>query len=278
VVLVDVVGWMLGMTAAMVWAWFLRKSTARAEVGRWVQRGGLPAEPELVEVAQTWFQRRQATLVVGVWIGMMVGGIVLLIAGVGLDPAFLAWWFAAVILGGGIVTCVRSYRAVRKGRADGPRAAALRPRRLTDYLSTFEIWVQYGLIAVPLLAAALGLLALGSGGWVLVVGGLVAVPMTAAAFYLQRLSLQVSQPAGGEAELQWQKAFRAATLRDLGMVGICISWLLGAAAALSFDWPADVPGFVPPATYVLFLGSTVLIVASTVVSVSKLGLRRVVAA
>ncbi|TCO32645.1 hypothetical protein EV652_104251 [Kribbella steppae] len=59
----DVVGWMLGMTAAMVWAWFL------PEVDR-AGRGG-PVGP-----AQTWFQRRQATLVVGVRIGMMVGGVV----------------------------------------------------------------------------------------------------------------------------------------------------------------------------------------------------------
>ncbi len=274
----EVAGWMLGMTAATILAWFVRKSAARAEVGRWVERGGLPglpAEPELVAAAQAWFQRRQASVLIGTWIGMMVGGVVLLIAGAGLDVVFLACWFAAVIFAAGIVTCVQSYRAVRKARADGPRAAALRPRRLADYLSEFEIWVQYGLIAVPVLVAALGLLALSSGGLLLVVGGLVAVPMMAAAFYLQRLLLHVSQPAGREAELQWQEVFRAARLRDLGAVGIWLSWLLG-AAALSFDRPADVPGFVPTATYLLFGGSTILICASVVVSVTKHGLRRVV--
>ncbi|WP_433159186.1 hypothetical protein [Kribbella sp. CA-247076] len=273
----DVVWWMVSMTVGTAGGWLWRKSAARAEVSRWVGRGGLPAEPDLVAAAQTWFERRQTSVAIGVWVGMMLGGVLLLVTGAGLNPAVLTWWFAAVLLGGGIATCARSYLAVRNARADEPRAAALRPRRLVDYLSAFEIWLQYGLLAVPLLAAVLGLFALHSGGWTLVAGGLVAVPMAAAAFYLQRLSLLLRQSATDAAGLQWQEAFRAVTLRDLGLAGMTISWLLGAAAALSFEWPDDVPGFVQPATYVLFLGSTLLIVASLVVSVSRRGLRRVLA-
>ena len=276
----DVLEWMAVVTVALGLTLVLRKATARNGVRRLVEGAGLPDEPDLVTAAQAWFQRRQAVVTIGFWLGMMAGGALLLITRSSLDSPLLIWWIAPAVLGGSVATWVESYRMLRTADG-GPRAAALRPRRLMDYLSGFEIAIQYGLVAVPLLTAGLGILVLTTAdhpgrGWRLVVGGVAAVPLAAVAFFLQRLSLRASHPVGRESELRWREAFRAAMLRDLGMAGIAVSWVLGAAAALSFDWPDDVPGFVEPLTSVVFLGSTFLGVASVLVAMSKHGLRRVV--
>lgn len=283
--------WLAGMMVfALAVLWTQRKKAARREVDRLVERGGLPPEPELVASALSWQQRRQEVLVLGTLVGALAGGAVLLLADLGLDLnlvpddgldiRLLSWMFVVAAAAGGVATLLHGYRTVRASRSDGPRTATLRPRRLSDYLSPVEIAVHYGVVVVPLIAVGLGIIVLGSAdrperGWILIVSGLAGVVLWGAGLVLQRMALRVNQASGGQAELHWQEALRAATLRDLGGAVITVSWLLGASMPLSFDWPRDAPGFVEPLSLALFVASLGLIGLVSLVSVSRRGLRRV---
>ncbi|MFD7161657.1 hypothetical protein ACFV9C_44230 [Kribbella sp. NPDC059898] len=284
--------WTVGvMVAVEVVLLMLRDRSARLEVERLIERAGLPAESRLVEAAVKWQRRRQTILLTGMLAGTLVaGGVVLLVhnglhfgfaSGDVFDKRLLSWLFAAAAVAGagGLATLAYNYRIVRSA-GGGQRAAALRPRRLADYLSPLEIAIQYSCLVLPLVGIGMGVVVLGTAehparGWILVVSGLVAVPSWALGLLLQRRALQVNQPAGDKAELLWQEALRASTLRDLGASVLTICWLLGAAFPMSFDWPPDAPHFVQRLAPVLFLVAAAMLFARGVVAASRRGLGRV---
>lgn len=270
--------------------WTQRRKAAKTEVDRLVSRGGLPPEPDLVDSALRWYERRQEVLLLGVLAGTLGAPAIVVLAYLGMDIGFetgavldvrlLSWMLAAAAAAGGIATLGLSYRTVRASRTDGPRTAALRPRQLNDYLSPIEIAIHYGAIVLPLAAIGLGIVVLGSSdhparGWILIGSGLAAVPLWGSGVLLQRMALRVNQPSGRAAELHWQEALRATTLRDLGSSMITVSWLLGASVPMSFQWPADAPDFVEPFSIALFVISIGLLCVTWTVAASRRGLRRV---
>lgn len=283
--------WLVGiMVLALVVVWLFRKKAAKAEVDRLVDRGGLPPEPELVASALRWHEQRQRILILGTLIGTLAGGAVIvladqvveidLVASDGLDVRLLTWMLAAAAAAGGVATLLQSYRSVRAAGSDGPRAAALRPRQLSDYLSPIEIAIHRGVVLLPLAAVGLGVVVLSgsdhpASGWILVVSGLIAVPLWMAGLWLQQLALRINQSSGGESELRWQEALRAATLRDLGAAVATVSWLLGASVPLSFQWPSDVPGFVEPVASGLFVVAMAAMCVIWGIAASRRGLQRV---
>ncbi|MEU4192252.1 hypothetical protein AB0E69_10155 [Kribbella sp. NPDC026611] len=265
-----------------------RRRTAIREVGRLVEHGGLPAEPELIEAAQGWYMRRQVVLLIGMVAGALLGGAVVLILRPGgdfrlaseFDIRLLTGMIAVTAAVGGLASLVHSYRTVRASRFDGPRTATLRPRQLRDYLSPVEIAIQYGALLLPAVAAVMGIVILRSSdhpgrGWILIGSGIAAAPLWGLGILLQRKALEVNQPSRGAAELRWQEALRATTLRDIASSGLTVCWLLGAAIPMSFQWPADAPAYFSGLAGVLFLISLGLLCLSTIVGRSGSALRRV---
>jgi hypothetical protein len=283
--------WLVGtMAFALVLLLIFHKKAAKAEVDRLVTRGGLPPEPELVASALRWHERRQVIMIAGTLIGVVVGGVIVVIADLvleidlvasdGLDVRLLTWVLAAAAAVGGGATLLHSYRSVLAARTGGPRTAALRPRQLSDYLSPIEIAIHRGAVLLPLAAVGLGVVVLiGSdhpaSGWILIASGLIAVPLWVVGLWLQQLALRVNQDSRGEIELRWQEALRAATLRDLGSAVVTVSWLLGAGVPMSFQWPSDIPGFVEPVTTGLFLVAMAALCVIWSVAASRRGLQRV---
>ncbi|GAA3582534.1 hypothetical protein [Kribbella ginsengisoli] len=257
-----------------------RKSIARSQVGRLVYTGGLPKDEKLMAAAESRLAQTQAASAVGLAVaGVVVGGIVLL-AGDDLFSPVLGWTFMGMVAGIGIGSFVLQYRAVRAARPAGPRTATLRQRRLGDYLTPVEIIGQYAMLVFPLLALGLGVLVLttadehASRGWALAIPGLATIPIAAVGIYLQRRILQLNQPAATEDELRWQEALRAKALRDMLNILIGAGWLFGAAAVLSFEWPAGVPAFAAPFAWVMFIGGTAVECLIWGAADSKRGLRR----
>ncbi|GAA0626882.1 hypothetical protein HPO96_36290 [Kribbella sandramycini] len=278
------------MVVALVIIWSQRKRAAEAEVNRLLRSGGLPADAELCESARLWFVRRQDIVVLGVLAGVVVTTVGLLVADLGfgadlvtggeLDLRLLTLLFAFVAALGGVATLVHGYRAVRLSRVEGARQAALRPRRLDDYLNPIEVFAHRVIVVVPLVCVGLGVVVLGSAdrparGWILIGSGVLAVLLWAGGVWLQRMALGVSQASGRPEQLLWQEALRAATLRDLGSAMIAVCWLLGAAVPSSFEWPADVPAAFEWVGFAMFLVSMGLICVTTAVAVSRWGLGRV---
>jgi hypothetical protein len=253
----------------------------------------------LVAPAKVWFRQRQTILVLGVLAGTVVAGVVLGVADavfggkLDLGPAFgsdsfeltvdlrlLAWFLAITAAWGGVATLLHGYRAVRLARVDGPRAAALRPRKLSDYLNPIEIAIYYLIVVIPLICVGLGVVVLGSAdhpgrGWVLVASGAIAVLLWGGGVFVQRLALGVSQVSGRPEQLLWQEALRATVLRDLGTAMLAVSWLLGAMVPLSFSWPSDVPASFEWVGWWLVLGALVLTGIANAVAASRWGLPRV---
>jgi len=283
--------WVVGlMVVSSGILWTQRRRAAQREVARRIERGGLPGERDLVEAALEWYRRRQEILILGVLAGVLIAGAAVVLVHLGMDLGFVpgavldirlvSWLLAATAAFGGFATLINGYRTVRASRADGPRLAALRPRRLSDYLSPIEIAIYQGCVVVPLVGAALGLVVLGTNdhparGWILIASGLAGVVVWAIGLLLTRTVLGVNQSSGREAELRWQEALRATTLRDIGSAVLTVSWLLGAAMPTSFDWPSDVPGYVEPLATVLFLVSVGLWCTALMVAASRRGLQRV---
>ena len=270
--------WMLlAAITVMLWVlWAQRRTTAQRDVDRLVVRGGLPPDPELVAAARKWYQRRHELLVAGIWIGWMTAGLILLLMGEGWDTRMVTWWIAGAGSVGGLATLLHGYQTV--SRSDGPRTASLRPRQLAGYLSPVEIAIEYGFVLVPVIAGGLGIMVLALGdsqGWILVAAGLAGVALWGLGLGLQQMALRVNHTSGGEVELQWQEALRAATLRDVAGAIFAVCWLLGSALPVSFEWPADVPGFVEPLTIVVFAVSLILVGVATFVAMSRRGLGRV---
>ncbi|TDD61171.1 hypothetical protein E1263_08265 [Kribbella antibiotica] len=287
------------MVVTMVVLWLARGKIADSEVRRLVARGGLPAEEGLVEPAKEWFRQRQTILVLGILAGTVAAGVVLAVADavlggkLKLGPTFgsdsfeftvdlrLWLWFLAITAAwSGAATLLHGYRAVRLARVDGPRAAALRPRKLTDYLHPIEIAIYYVIVLVPLICVGLGIVVLGSAdqperGWVLVVSGAIGVLLWGGGVVVQRLALGVSQRSGRPEELLWQEALRATTLRDIGTAMITVSWLLGAGVPFSFSWPSDVPTSFEWMGWGLLMGALLLSMVASAVAHSPWGLPRV---
>lgn len=287
---VDVLWLVAALVLMSVVLWVQRRKAAQREVDRRVERGGLPGDRDLVEVALEWYRRRQEILILGVLAGVLVAGAAVVLVHLGIDLGFvpgtaldarlLTWLLAATAAFGGFATLINGYRTVRASRADGPRLAALRPRKSSDYLSPVEIAIYDGCVVLPLVGAALGVVVLGTNdhperGWILIGSGLAAVVVWAIGLLLMRTALRVNQPSGREAELRWQEAFRATTLRDIGSAVLTVAWLLGAAMPMSFEWPSDVPGYVSPLATVLFLVSVGLWCTALMVAASRRGLQRV---
>jgi hypothetical protein len=85
-----------------------------------------------------------------------------------------------------------------------------------------------------------------------------------------------------EAALEWYR--RRQEILILGVLAgvliasrrvLTVSWLLGAAMPMSFEWPSDVPGYVEPLATVLFLVSVALWCTALMVAASRRGLQRV---
>lgn len=286
----DVLWLVAALVLMSVVLWVQRRKAAQREVDRRVERAGLPGDRDLVEAALEWYRRRQEILILGVLAGVLVGGAAVVLVHLGIDLGFVpgtaldtrlfTWLLAAMAAFGGFATLINGYRTVRAARSDGPRLAALRPRKLSDYLSPIEIAIYGGCVVLPLVGAALGVVVLGTNerpgrGWILIGSGLAGVVVWAIGLLLTRTALRVNQPSGREAELRWQEAFRATTLRDIGSAVLTVAWLLGAAMPMSFEWPSDVPGYVEPLATVLFLVAVALWCTALMVAASRYGLQRV---
>lgn len=239
--------------------YLMRKSTARDEVWRLVNTGGLPKDGKLIAAAQQRLVEQQAAFAVGfAGAGVAVAGILSLAATDRFRTVFI-WTLMAMVAGGGVGSYLQHFRTVRAARPGGPRAARLQPRRLADYLTRREIVAQYVLLVLPLFAIALGVLALTTAdehagrGWALVIPAMVAMPFGALGSYLQRRILALNQPASGVDELRWQEALRADALRAMAKIVVGVGWLFGSFAILTFEWPPGVPAYAAPVGWILFL-------------------------
>ncbi len=265
----------LGLVA-VVWVWRDRKAIGLRDAYRLVE-AGLPNERELVDAAAARFEQRQLVSTVGGALGGAIGlGVV---AYVGTALPGLIWSALIATFGVGLAICWMHFKSVSAARTAGPRAASLRPRRLTDFLVWPEVVVQYGALVLPLAAVWLGVLVVTGGerpgrGWALLGGAAVALAIYLIALVLQSRVLRLSQAATGELELRWEEAMRAATLRELSEVMTWSCWFLGAGAAISFDYPASVPSFVEPLMLVLFGLGVVVMGVAQVLGATKWGLRR----
>jgi hypothetical protein len=282
---VAVVGIEIMLLGAALVMFLDRRKFAVRETNRLVAHGGLPTDPELVEAARRWYVRRQVVVLSGLVVGALVGGAAILIAKRGwdlaseLDVRLVSFLVAVAAATGGLASLAYSYKTVRMTRHDGPRTAALRPRRVADYLSPIELAIGYGAVLLPLVAVAMGAVVLGSNdhparGWILVASGVAAVPLWGMGIFLQRKALGVNQQSSGADELRWQETLRATTLRDIASSGLTVCWLLGASVPMSFQWPSDAPGFLSPMATVLFLVSVGMLILSGVVGRSGRVLRR----
>ena len=267
---------MIGATIGAVITWRQREEFGLQAAYNLVN-AGLPNDSDLVKAAAKRFQRRQEAFTIGSWLGGFSSLVVLVYLG---SPIIGILWSALIgMLGVAIAICTLHFRAVRAARQDGPRLAALGHRRLRDYLIWPEIVFQYGVLVLPLATACLGVLVLAryddpGVGWTLIGVGLVCLAICAVALVLQQRVLHLSQPASGEDALRWEEALRASTLRDLSEVMMWACWLLGGAAVITADLPAEMPAFIEPLTYILFGGGIVgMLVAQTLAS-GKWGLRQ----
>ncbi|MFF1820068.1 hypothetical protein ACFVWG_22385 [Kribbella sp. NPDC058245] len=287
------------MVVTMAVLWLGRGRAAASEVRRIAAGAELPGGEELVGWATEWFRRRQSILVLALLVGTAVAAVVLFaadaVAGgdLGLGPAFgrdsfeftvdirlLAWFLAITTAGGAVATLLHGYRAVRLARVDGLRAAALRQRKLSDYLNPIEIGVSSVIVAVPVVCIGLGVMVLRGAdrparGWVLIASGVTAVLLWSGGLVLQRLALGVSQTSGDPDQLLWQEALRATTLRDIGAAMMTVSWLLGAAVPASFGWAAETTESFVLVGYGMMPVSIGLTMLASLVALSPWGLRRV---
>jgi hypothetical protein len=230
----------------------------------------------LVEAAVTRFRRQREALTIGGWIGCSVGAIGLTASG--LKTAAELWWATVAMLGAAIAICVLQFRAVRAARADGPRTASLRQRMMVDFQSWPELVAQFGSMLLPVVTGGLGVLVLtgdhnASRGWLLVIPSIAAVAIAAIAVVLQIRLVRLSQVATEEAELRWEEALRAASVRELASIITWTCWILGASVAFSFEWPSGTPGFVEPLTYGLVVGGLLLMSVGGLIATSSWGLR-----
>ena len=253
----------LGTSVGSVWMYLRRATAARRETAKFLERAGLPFEPELIAATQARFEQRQKAFAIGGVVGSIPGTAIFIWLDAG--PTALAWWAAFLVAGIGLGVCVLYAAAVRAGRADGPRTAALRQRRLVDFLSPAQVVLQYGFLLLPAITAVLGIRILIDGnrtGWGLIAAAVGAVLLVAGAAALQRWVLQVNQPAGQVVELRWSEAMRAVMLRDLAAVTVGASWALGAGTVATAvrDRSDDFPAFMEPVAYSVYLVSTLVFV------------------
>jgi len=265
------VWWLLGMCSfASVVSFRLRRRRAEQEVGRLIDRAGLPTDRVLVAGAAQHFVRRHGALAIGAWGGGVAG--VVPYALLGATPTALAWFAACTLVGTGVGACLLHLRTLRSARAPGPRVASLRPRRLSDFLTPAELAVQYGMLTLPLVTAVLGVYALTGGdhprrGWALLAAATTAVLVMAGATALQRWILRANQPAGEEAALRWEEALRAAMLRDVSAVAVGSSWALGGLTGFSAvtGWAEQFAGPWTSVAVGLYLIGTLAVVWTTLV-------------
>lgn len=266
---------MIGVTVTAVLVWRQREELGLKKAYDLVN-AGLPNETELVQAAAKQFRQRQAASTIGSWLG---GATALIVLAIVHSPIVgLLWSVVAGMFGVAVAVYGVHLRTVRAARREGPRLARLGQRRLRDYLVWPEIAGQYVALVLPVAAVAIGVLVLVDHddpriGWTLAGVPVVGLLISAAALVLQRRVLRLSQSAGGESELRWEEAMRAATLRDLGEVIIWSCWLLGGGTAVSVSLPAGMPSFAEPLTLVLFCGGVVVMGMAALAS-GKWGLRR----
>ena len=255
----------LGTSAGSVWMYLRRRTAAERETAKFLERAGLPFEPELIAATQARFEQRQQAFALGSVAGSIPGTAAFIWLDAG--PTALAWWAAFLVAGIGLGVCALYGAVVRAGRADGPRTAALRQRRLVDFLSPTQVVLQYGFLLLPAITAVLGIRILIDGnrtgwGWGLIAAAVGAVLLVVGAAALQRWVIQVNQPAGQVVELRWGEAMRSVMLRDLAAVMVGASWALGGCTVMFAvtDRPDDFPAFMEPVAYSVFLVSTLVFI------------------
>lgn len=266
----------IGFTIGAVLVWRKQEEIGRKRAYALVQ-AGLPNETEVVQAAARRFQHLHAASTIGGWLGGI--GALIVFAALGSPVMGLLWSGLIGTFGVAVAACVFHLHAIRTARPEGPRLASLGQRRLRDYLLWPEIVAQYGVLALPLTTAAVGVLVLtgqdaSTTGWALVGAGVASMLVCAIAHVLQRKMLAVSQAVSGESELRWAEALRAATLRELGGLMMWACWCLGGVVIISVDLPSRLPAFVESLGYVLCGGGIVVLVVAQASASGKWGLRR----
>lgn len=230
---VDVLAVAAGIAIGLGWFYADRRRLAVREVERWIRRGGLPDDPAARAESVLRQTRRNAAMAVGMLAGFALGVGALLIAGDHWD----IWGYAIAleVAGGGAGVWLAHLRTLQNDGRTSPRVASLRPRRLTDYLTSTELAAQFGMQALPLFALACSVVVFADGdrgaGLRLLTGALTGAAWFAVVLPAQRRALAASRPAGSALEMSWQEANRAQMLRDLLAVATSGAWALGGLVA-----------------------------------------------
>jgi uncharacterized membrane protein len=230
---VDVLAVAAGLAIGLGWFYADRRRLAVREVERWIRSGGLPDDPDARAESVLRQTRRNAAMAAGMLAGLALGVCALLLAGDRWD----IWGYAIAleVAGGGAAVWFAHLRTLRSDERTSPRVASLRPRRLTDYLTTTELAAQVGMQALPLFALGCSVAVFADGdrgaGLRLLAGAVAGAAWFAVVLLAQRRALAASRPAGSELEMRWQEANRAQMLRDLLAVAMAGAWALGGLVA-----------------------------------------------
>jgi hypothetical protein len=241
---------LMGVVAVIVIA--TRRRTVVAEVKQNARLAGLPADPASHDEAVRRQLRRFDGRTYGLFGALAIGAPALLLSEGGTASfawtlAFYAWiafgWFGTVV--GSSVAHLRELH--RRRRTVATRAAQLRRRRLTDYLSPLELVALSvpGLLAVW--PAALALITLGKvdagRSSVLFISSVLELLFLLMIALLLCATLALPSLAASETGLRWEEAERARSLRDLAEMTTRLT--MGLAVALPNLVLADEPAAYP---------------------------------
>lgn len=215
-----------------VFGWLDAPRAAAKRLTKLAKKSGIALDDDTAIVVRTRLRRRGRAMMLGMVAGMLAGNAMVVLAANDFTW-FVAWWMAAVIAGAGIAGLVVHMLDTSRAAAEpGPRAAILRPRKLSDFLHTAEIAAPAVALVLPALAIGLAVTSTGGGqANGLLVGAGVAVLATLVAALIQRSVLHLAPPADSPTRLKWEDTLRAIALRDVGITAYGISCTLGGVAA-----------------------------------------------
>lgn len=234
-------------------------------------RTGLRVDHDTADLVSRRGRRRMRAIAMGFLIGALAGTVPgLVVGGLGQE---IVWWVAGAAAGSGAGPLVVHVRDIARITVEpGPRAAVLRPRRLLDFLTPFELGAPYLGLLLPAWALVVVLVSgqaepVGSAGtaWV-VTGAALAVVVTVVAVAARRFVLHIAPPSRSTIRLTWEDAMRGVALRDIGATAVGTSWALGGLAAfqVAVTWPVELPLPLVGATVLIFGAATGLLAALVV--------------
>lgn len=213
----------------------------------WEARVGLPRDEAAHDDAVLRRVRRISAGGVGGFLGLMVGTLGFLI-----DPGMIGLACALICGMAGTTWATWRWHSAdlrERGTQATSRAAALRRRRLLDYLTPGEVFSPYAVLGIPAAVVVHGVIMLASDApqvgraIALLVVAVLSAAVFVAAKVLQLRALRLVHPAGSASEMRWEEAQRALLLRELNILSIVSPILLGGLVwlAVSHQWLRGVP-------------------------------------